>query len=193
METVSGNNSNGRRERDAPAYRKARGFLGNVEMVFLTVAAMIILFMTLYVTAGIVLRTFFGGGLYDEIAIIGEMMVASISLPLAFVAANRGFVAVEIFVARAGRKARIWLDIIASTVGLIALVPITISAFNSGIRVWNQGSYYFGVLNLPEWPGYFIYLIGIAAFLLRLTDLILHDLLSVLGVIEDDDPARQGT
>ncbi len=99
-----------------PAYRKARGVLGRLEMVLLTIAALLILAMSLYVALGIVLRTFFGGKLYDEVPIIGEMMVASISLSFAFVAADRGFVAVEIFTARASRRTRIWLDVLSAVV-----------------------------------------------------------------------------
>ncbi|WP_121062560.1 TRAP transporter small permease [Chachezhania antarctica] len=173
-----------------PAWRKSRGVLGGMEKVFLTIAALMILAMSLYVATGIVLRTFFAGKLYDEVSIIGEMMVAAISLSFAYVAAERGFVAVEIFTNRAGRKARLWLDILASAVGLAALIPISIAAGKAGLRTWTEGSYFFGTLNLPEWPGYFVYIIGVTVFLLRLTDLIIHDLLCVLGVIEDDDPAH---
>ena len=182
-------NGPGGHEDFVPAYHKARGLLGGLEKVMLTVAAFLILAMSLYVALGIVLRTFFAGKLYDEVAIIGEMMVASISLSFAFVAADRGFVAVEIFTNRAGKTARICLDILASFVGLIALVPITIVACQAGLRVWTEGSYFFGVLNLPEWPGYFVYILGVAVFLLRLIDLLIHDILCAFGKIDQDGPA----
>lgn len=172
----------------ASAYRRARGFLGRIELVLLTIAAMMILAMSLYVTLGIVLRTFHLGKLYDEIAIIGEMMVAAISLSFAYVAADRGFVAVEVFTAHAGRRVRILLDILASLIGVLALVPITISAWRSGLRVWEEGSYFFGVLNLPEWPGYFAYIVGMGFFVLRLLDLLVYDTLRAFDVIADDDP-----
>jgi len=174
-----------------PAYRRARGYLARVESALLSVSALMILAMTLYVATGIVLRTFFGGRLYDEVAIIGELMVMSISLALAFVAAERGYVAVEIVTAAASHRTRVALDVLGSAVGLIALIPITIAAWSAGVRAWEEGSYHFGVLNLPEWPGYFVYLIGMAAFLVRLVDLIIHDLLCAFGVIEDDDTIRQ--
>lgn len=190
MDPVTGTEG---RAHDAPVDRTKKGLLGGLEYFLLTVAAIMILVMSLYVATGIVLRTFFEGKLIDEVAIISELMVAAISLPFAFVAADRGFVAVEILTARAGHKARIWLDVLASFVGLVALVPITISAFNAGLKAWSGGSYHFGILNLPEWPGYFVYFVGITAFLLRLTDLLIHDLLCALGVIEDDDLARNRT
>ena len=78
----------------------------------------------------------------------------------------------------------------AKWVGLAALVPITIAGVSSGLKAWTEGSYFFGILNLPEWPGYFLYSIGIGVFLLRLIDLLVHDLLCALGAIEDDDPSR---
>lgn len=181
----------GGRARFVPAYRRSRGVLAWAEQFLLSVSALMILAMSLYVATGIILRTFFGGMLYDEVAIVGELMVMSVSLSLAFVAADRGYVAVEILTAGAGHRLRILLDVLGSAVGLVALIPITISAWSSGSRAWIEGSYHFGVLNLPEWPGYFVYLIGMAAFLARLLDLIIHDLLCAFGVIEDDDPSRQ--
>lgn len=180
----------GGRAQSASAYRRARGLLGRVEAALLSVAAVAILAMTCYVTLGIVLRTFFNMGLVDEIVIVGEMMVATIALPFAFCAAERSFIAIEVFTAWAGRRARIWLDVLASFVGLAALVPITIAGVSSGLKAWTEGSYFFGILNLPEWPGYFVYSIGIGVFLLRLIDLLVHDLLCALGAIEDDDPSR---
>lgn len=176
------------RTQSASAYHRARHWLRRGEMVLLTVAALIILAMSLYVAAGIVLRTFFGGKLYDEYAIIGELMVASISLSFAYVASTRGFVEVEIFTANAGRKVQLLLNVLGSLVGLLALIPITIAAYNSGAKSWVEGSYHPGVLHLPEWPGYFVYLVGMAVFVLRLLDLIIHDLLCAFGVIEDDSP-----
>lgn len=187
MDPVTGH---GGRAQSAPAYRRARGLLGKAEGALLAVAAVVILAMTAYVMLGIVLRTVFNMGLYDEIVIIGEMMVATISLPFAYVAAERGFIAIEVFTAWAGRRTRIWLDVLASIVGLAALTPITITAVSSGYKTWSEGSYFFGILNLPEWPGYAVYAVGIGFFLLRLIDLLVHDLLCALGAIEDEDPSR---
>lgn len=179
-------NGTGGHAHSMPAYHRTRGILGGLEKIMLTIAAMMILIMSLYVSLGIGLRTFFHGKLYDEVVIIGEMMVMSISLSFAFVAADRGYVAVEIFTSRAGPRVRIFLDILASLIGLVALVPITISAWKAFVRVWNEGSYFFGVLNLPEWPGNFVYIIGIAVFMLRLIDLLIHDSLLALGILGKD-------
>ena len=79
------------------------------------------------------------------------------------------------------------LDILSSGVGLTAVGLIGISAISAGVRAWAEGSYYFGILNIPEWPGHFVFVLGLFAFLIRLIDLIIYDIFYATDTQEHDE------
>ncbi len=168
-------------------YRRARGFLGSLEKILIALGAACILIFGAYITLGIIFRSFIGSQIYDEVVIVGELMVGALILPLAFIAADRGFIAVEVLTSHFGRKTQNWLNVLTALVGLAAVMPITYAGFLSFIHAWEEGNFFFGLLELPEWPGRFAFLVGYLFFLLRLIDLLIHDGLVAIGRLNDPD------
>jgi len=171
-------------------YAKARGLFGRVEKLLLDLGAFAIFVFCVYICTGIILRTFFASQVPDEVVIVGELMVAALILPLGFVAADRGFIAVELLTNRLPAAVQPWLNVLAVLIGLLATIPITYAAFHAAEVALTSGNYFFGLLSLPEWPGRVAFFCGYLVFVIRLLDLLIHDLLVGFGVLEfeTDDP-----
>lgn len=164
--------------------RKLRGCLSWLENVFIYLGALCILVMGGLITTSVLLRTFGNSSVTDEVTIIGELMIGALILPLAFVAADRGFISVEIFTQKLGPKFQQVLNLLAAIVGLLAVMPITYAAYITMVDAYTSGGYFFGMLQLPKWPGATAFFAGYFLFFLRLVDLTITDLLCALGVIK---------
>ena len=174
-------------------YAKVRGLMGRVEKLFLDLGAFAIAIFCIYICVGILLRTFFASQVPDEVVIVGELMVAALILPLGFVAADRGFIAVELLTNRLPPIVQRWLNVLAVCVGLLATLPITYAAFHAAENALTSGNYFFGLLSLPEWPGRLAFFCGYIVFVLRLLDLLIHDLLVGFGVFAYEPDAADPT
>lgn len=137
----------------------ARGSLAWLENVFLLVAVVCILGLCAVIASSVLLRTFSSSGIPDEIVIVGEMMIGALILPLAFVAADRGFISVEIFTQKLGPKFQQALNVLTAIAGLIAVAPITYAAYLSVVDAFESGAYFFGLLELPKWPGHTLFFV----------------------------------
>jgi len=166
----------------------ARGSLAWLENIFLLVGVVCILGLCAVIASSVILRTFSSSGIPDEIVIVGEMMIGALILPLAFVAADRGFISVEIFTQKLGSKFQQALNVLTAIVGLIAVTPITYAAYLSVVDAFESGAYFFGLLELPKWPGHTLFFLGYFLFFIRLIDLAIHDSLEALGVIKSKQP-----
>ncbi|MGB0410928.1 MAG: TRAP transporter small permease [Pikeienuella sp.] len=164
-------------------YARVRGVLGHIEKLLLDLGAFAIGIFCVYICLGIILRTFFASQVPDEVVIVGELMVAALILPLGYVAADRGFIAVELLTNRMPRKVQLWLNVLAVLVGLLATLPITYAALHAAETALTSGNYFFGLLSLPEWPGRIAFFCGYVVFAARLLDLLIHDVLVGCGVI----------
>lgn len=167
------------------AYGLARGVLGKIEAVFLAFGAICVLAFGAYINLGIILRNIFNGQIYDEVVIVGELMVGALVLPLAYVAADRGYIAVEVLTAHFGRKIQIWLNVLVSFVGLIAVSLISYAAYHAFFTAIEDGNYFFGLLELPEWPGRLAFFAGYLLFFIRLINLLVFDFCVAVGVLDD--------
>lgn len=162
---------------------RARGLLGRLEKLFLDIGALAIILFGTYICTGIILRTFFASQVPDEVVVVGELMVVALILPLGFVAADRGFIAVELLTNLMPKGIQKWLNLLTVAVGLLATMPIAYAAFHAAENALTSGNYFFGLLSLPEWPGRLAFFLGYAVFVIRLLDLLIHDLLVALGII----------
>jgi TRAP-type mannitol/chloroaromatic compound transport system permease small subunit len=167
----------------------ARGSLAWLENVCLLVGVVCIIGLCLIIASSVLLRTFALSGVPDEVVIVGEMMIGALIMPLAFVAADRGFISVEIFTQRLAPKFQQMLNVLSVIVGLIAVAPITYAAYLSVVDAFESGSYLFGMLELPKWPAKTLFFLGYLLFFIRLIDLAIHDILEALGVINSRKPA----
>ncbi|WP_428529362.1 TRAP transporter small permease [Roseibium sp.] len=155
--------------------------LAGLETAFIAVAAVAILGMCVYITLGIVLRTFVGMQIPDEVVIVGDLMIGALILPLAYVAADRGFIAVEVITDLLPKAAQVWLNVLAAIIGLCAVIPITYAGYLAMIHAIESGNYFFGILEVPEWPGRVAFFAGYALFFIRLTVLFLQDVWTAIG------------
>lgn len=162
---------------------RARGFLSGLENILLYIAVFCILALGAIIMTSVILRELGYSGVSDEVVIVGEMMIGALILPLAYVAADRGFIAVEVFTNRFGPRVQVSLNILSAVVGLCAVAPIAYAAYISMVDAINSGSYFFGLLELPKWPGRIAFFIGYGVFFIRLIDLAIFETLVLCGVI----------
>ncbi|MFV0385197.1 TRAP transporter small permease subunit [Paracoccus sp. (in: a-proteobacteria)] len=150
--------------------------LSRIETLANGLAAVSLIVICVYVVLGIVLRNLSLGKMPDESVIVADLMLAVLTLPLASVAADRSFIAVEVFTDWMGAAGRRRLAILALIVAMIAVLPIIYSAAFSLIDAIESGNYYFGLLRWPEWPGRLIFFVAYLVFSVRLIGLFLSTL-----------------
>lgn len=172
----------------------SRGFLGGVEKVFLYAGVICVFALALLISSSVLLRTVFNSGIPDEVVIVGEFMIGALVLPLAFVAADRGFITVEIFTQAFGVKVQQALNVLTSVFGVMAVAPITYAAYLSFVDVVDSGAYFFGLLELPKWPGRSLFFFGYILFFIRLIDLSIFDVLVAFGVVSapEEESDKEG-
>jgi TRAP-type C4-dicarboxylate transport system permease small subunit len=168
---------------DSNGIQKARGFLSGIENILLLIAIFSILALGSIILTSVLLREFGYSGVSDEVVIVGELMIGALILPLAYVAADRGFIAVEVLTNRLGQRSQIVLNILSAVIGLLAVSPIAYAGYMSMIDAIDSGSYFFGLLELPKWPGRIVFFMGYFIFFIRLIDLAVYEILVLCGVV----------
>lgn len=160
----------------------------NLEKVLLGLGALAVICLGILITTNVVARAVFSSSVPDSVTMVRELMVAAILLPLAAATAARAHVSVAFITDRFPDRARSWLIVMGSLVGLIGLSPLIYAGGREFLSVWEKGSFYYGDLNLPKWPGLLLFVVGIAATWLRLLELFIRDLRTVLagGVVSDE-------
>ncbi|MEH6476233.1 MAG: TRAP transporter small permease [Sneathiella sp.] len=156
-------------------------FLLKVESALTALSAFCILGIGLLISVSIITRAVFDWSLPDSTIFVRELMIGAVILPLAMVTAERTHIMVEVFTDHMPDRMQPWLNLLSSVVGLLALLPILYGGYGELTGVIEDGAYFFGDLELPEWPGRAAFLIGYFFFVLRLAVLTGIDLLSVVG------------
>ncbi len=166
--------------------------LGKLENVLLGLGAAAVALLGLLIASNVVARAVFDTALPDTVTMVRELMVAAILLPLAAATAARAHVAVEFISNRFPPKLRSWLIVLGSVMGVLALTPLLYAGWRELAHNWGSGSFFYGDLNLPKWPGRLLFLMGIAACWIRLAELAFRDTRTILagGII---DPPKQTT
>ncbi len=149
--------------------------LKRFETLLLGLAALAVLIMGGMITLNVILRLF-GTSLPDSVVLVRELMVAAIILPLAAVTAARAHVSVEVLVNQLPERTRQALILLGWVIGLIALAPLVYASWREFSSTWSSGSFFFGDLSLPKWPGRLVFMVGIAACWLRLLLVLIEDL-----------------
>ncbi|EKE43242.1 hypothetical protein OCGS_2833 [Oceaniovalibus guishaninsula JLT2003] len=170
------NDRNGTAPRDRAAPNELLRVLRRIEGAMTALAALAIFAMAAFICYGVIARNVLNISVSDETVIVGELMIAALVLPLARVAAERGFIVVELMTHRFAMRHRIALSALTVLVGLMAALPIAYAGLIAFQGAWSSGSFYFGVLNWPEWPGKLAFLAGYVLFTLRLLVLLVADL-----------------
>ncbi len=163
--------------------------LSRIEKLLLDLAVIAVIGLGLLITTSVVLRVTLNSGVPDTIVMVRELMVAAIVLPLAATAAARGNIVVEVLSERLPYRAQDWLVVFGSVVGLFALAPLIWAGWNEAIHTFESGSFFFGQLSLPKWPGRMIFLVGVSLCWLRLLIQVAGDVASIRAgrrVLETD-------
>ena len=150
--------------------------LVQTEKVLLAVAGVCVIALGVLITATVLLRSLVGWGIPDDVVIIKELMIAAIILPCAAVSSARAHIAIEFLYNRFNKKTQAWLLAFSSLFALLALIPIVYAAWRELAHVIGVGSYFFGDLSLPKWPGRLAFFVGIAVFALRMAMLFYQDM-----------------
>lgn len=162
--------------------------LVNLEKILLGLGAIAVIALGVLITANVVMRAGFSGAVPDSVTMVRELMVAAILLPLAAATAARAHVSVAFISDRFNPRLRSWLIVMGSVIGMFALAPLIYAGGRDFLSVWSKGSFYYGDLNLPKWPGRLLFVVGIAATFARLLELTIRDTRTILagGEVSDE-------
>ncbi|SDF22874.1 TRAP transporter small permease [Limimaricola pyoseonensis] len=142
--------------------------LSRIEKLLLDLAVIAVIALGLLITVSVVLRATLNSGIPDTIVMVRELMVAAIVLPLASTAAARANIVVEVISERLPRRTQDWLVVLGSAVGLLALAPLIWAGWREAVHTLESGSFFFGQLSLPKWPGRVLFLFGVTFCWIRL-------------------------
>ena len=159
-----------------------------LEKILLGLGAAAVILLGILITTNVVARAVFASSVPDSVTMVRELMVAAILLPLAAATANRAHVSVAFISDRFSPRLRSWSIVLGSVMGMIALAALIYAGTREFLSVWEKGSFFYGDLNLPKWPGRLLFVIGITACWLRLAGLGIRDIRTILsgGVVSDE-------
>ncbi|AXI48031.1 C4-dicarboxylate ABC transporter permease [Sulfitobacter sp. SK012] len=159
-----------------------------LERILLALGALAVILLAGLITTNVIARALFNGNIPDSVTMVRELMVAAIILPLAAATAARAHVSVAFLSDRFPARFRSILIIMGSLIGVLALSALIYASGREFLSVWGKGSFFYGDLNLPKWPGRLLFLIGIVATFLRLAELVWRDTRTVLsgGEVSDE-------
>ena len=164
-----------------------------VERLLLDLAVAAVIGLAVLITATVVMRAAGGEGIPDTIVIVRELMVAAIVLPLAAATTARAHIVVEFVSKRLPPGVQDRLAVAGSVLGLLALAPLIYAGWNELAKAAGSGSFYFGQLSLPKWPGRAIFLVGMSFCALRLAAMAVADVRAIRAGrrVLDPDPAPE--
>ena len=154
--------------------------LRRLESLLLGLGVVAVIALGLLIAVNVVARAVFDTALPDNVTLVRELMVAAILLPLAAATAARAHVSVEFVSDRMGPRARSWLIVLGSVAGMLALSPLIYAGWLELVRDWTSGAFFYGDLNLPRWPGRLLFVLGIGACWLRLAELAVRDIRTIV-------------
>lgn len=166
--------------------------LHRIERLLLDLAVLAILGLGGLITATVILRATVNSNIPDTTVIVAELMVAAILLPLAAATTARAHIVVEFLSKMMPPRVQDWLIVGGSLFGVLALSPLIYAGWNEAAHTYASGTFFFGELSLPKWPGRVIFLIGMSFCWLRLLMMALGDIRTIRsgGHI---DPEGSGT
>ena len=150
--------------------------LRRIETLLLDLAAAAIVALGLLITVSVVLRLTLNSGIPDTVVMVAELMVAAILLPLAATVAARANIVVEVLSQRFPLRVQDALVILGGIIGLLALLPLIWAGWHEATGTIESGSFFYGQLNLPKWPGRVIFLVGVVLCWIRLAVQVVQDI-----------------
>ena len=152
-----------------------------IESAALALSMLAITFAASVIFLSVLGRTVLGRSVPDNVVLAENMMPIIVALPLAYVAARRGHIEVEVFTNFLPPRGIIVLNMFANLIGLVIFGLIAWSAWNVLGRDWATGRFYEGVLRIPQWPAKAFFVAGLALFSLRLALNFAEDAMRLAG------------
>lgn len=152
-----------------------------LEKILLALGAVAVILLGVLITSNVIARAVFNSFIPDSVIMVRELMVAAIILPLAAATTQRAHVSVAFLSDRFPPRFRSWLIVAGSLFGMIALAPLIYKGAIELLEVIERRSFFSGDLDLPKWPGYLFFVLGIGAAWLRLLELFVRDIRTIAG------------
>ena len=142
--------------------------LYKIESFFEWLGGLLVACMGLMICATVFMRALFGFGVPEDVVLVGEFMVAAMTLPIAAVVARNGLIKIDMLTKRLPDYWQKPLDYLTIFVGLVGMIPLTWIAWRQFYKVYLNSSVYDGPIGILAWPGKFCFFFGIALILVRL-------------------------
>ncbi len=155
-----------------------------IETAALAVSMLAIVFAATIIFLTVTGRTFVGRSVPDSVILAENLMPIIVTLPLAYVAARRGHIEVEVFTNFLPARGILLLNMFGNLIGLVVFGLIAWSAWNVLGRDWATGRFYEGVLRVPQWPAKAFFVAGLALFSLRLVLNFVEDAVKLLRPVK---------
>lgn len=112
----------------------------------------------------------------DSVLLVRELMVLVILLPLATITVLREHIAVTVFTSAFGPRVQRLLAVLGHLVGLVFASALFMAGMRLLSRSYASGEYYYGVLNIPQWVGHGLFVLGVGVFGIRLLVMLTRDI-----------------
>ncbi len=165
--------------------------LGTLERALSGVAALCVIGLCAVITGTVLSRGLLGWSIPDDVIIVRELMIGAIMLPLAYVTSSRSHIAVEVLYNHLGRRTQLCLMAFGTSFGFVTLLPLLYAAWNALLYAVEAETYFFGDLELPEWPGKLAFFVGLFFFIFRLSLLMASDLRTAWNGEGSADSAKE--
>ncbi len=144
---------------------------------FLTALAMAAIgLLCLIVTITVFSRWLYQSIIPDDVLLVRELMVAVIIFPLAVVTAEKKHIVVTVFTNWMKADSKQKLSAFGHLIGIFFVGFLLWAGTRNLADAIGSGEYYDGDLYIPFWIGYAVYVLGLAAFLIREILELLRDL-----------------
>lgn len=155
--------------------------LHRIETAALVVSMFGVMAATAIIGLSVFGRTFLGRSIPDNVVLAENLMPIIVAMSLAFVAARRGHIEVEVFTNWLPPRGIVALNLLADLIGLVIFGLITWGAWTVLGRDIETGRFYEGVLRVPSWPAKAFFVVGLGLFSLRLLLNCVQDLRRLFG------------
>lgn len=142
--------------------------LSSLERVMLGISMCAILATSIIVLIGIGSREILPFRIPDDTTIVEQLMVVSIAFGLGYVTHQRTHIAIDLFYTHFTPRFQTICDAIAVAAGIIAFAPITYWALHDVTKFLISGRYYYGEMQMLEWPTRGIFFFGLLVMVVRL-------------------------
>jgi TRAP-type C4-dicarboxylate transport system permease small subunit len=147
-----------------------------IDLAGLWLAAASVAILGVIVISSITMRALTGRDIPDGNVVVGDLVVAVVALAWGVVTGTRGNIFVEVFTNWTTGRARAALDAFASLVGLAMIVPLAWASYVMLAQSVRLGTYYDGVLQVPQWPSRLLFFYAFLIMSLRLVFLLVTDI-----------------